>query len=376
MMMLTLMLTSKGVAGVPRAALVVLTATLATFGLPLEGAAILLGIDQILDMGRTAVNVMGNCIATVVVARWEGVFDDEQMRRRSRRHDADEGGLMRIVVVGARGQLGRGGRARVRAAARRRRARRARRSISPTTRRSLSRDGARRARTSSSTARPTTPSTRPRIDPVDALAVNAFAVRVAGARGRTQRRRARALQHRLRLRRRSDAPYTEDGSPESAERLRGSRSCWASGSRATRRGTTCCASRACSADPDRKSSIDRIIEALAADREARVFTDRVVSPSFVDDVAAATQALLTLQAAPGAVSLRERRKRDVVRRRSPHRGRDASVTPRLAGVRVADVPMKAPRPQYCALSNAKLAAAGVRMPTWQDAIRRYIERTQ
>jgi proton glutamate symport protein len=79
-MMLTLMLTSKGVAGVPRAALVVLTATLTQFGLPLEGAAILLGIDQIMDMGRTAVNVMGNCIATAVVARWEGVLDDERMK--------------------------------------------------------------------------------------------------------------------------------------------------------------------------------------------------------------------------------------------------------------------------------------------------------
>ena len=78
-MMLTLMLTSKGVAGVPRGGLVVLTATLAHFGLPLEGAAILLGIDEIMDMGRTSVNVMGNCIATVVVARWEGVFDDAQM---------------------------------------------------------------------------------------------------------------------------------------------------------------------------------------------------------------------------------------------------------------------------------------------------------
>jgi proton glutamate symport protein len=79
-MMLTLMITSKGVAGVPRAALVVLTATLVQFKLPLEGAAILLAIDQILDMARTSVNVMGNCIATAVVARWEGVFDDEKMR--------------------------------------------------------------------------------------------------------------------------------------------------------------------------------------------------------------------------------------------------------------------------------------------------------
>jgi proton glutamate symport protein len=79
-MMLTLMLTSKGVAGVPRASLVLLAATLAQFNLPMEGAAILLGIDQIMDMGRTGVNVMGNCIATAVVARWEGVLDDERMR--------------------------------------------------------------------------------------------------------------------------------------------------------------------------------------------------------------------------------------------------------------------------------------------------------
>lgn len=79
LMMLTLMLTSKGVAGVPRGALVVLTAALTTFGLPLEGAAILLGIDQLLDMGRTSINVTGNCLATAVVARWEGVLDDARI---------------------------------------------------------------------------------------------------------------------------------------------------------------------------------------------------------------------------------------------------------------------------------------------------------
>ena len=71
---LTLMLTSKGVAGVSRAALVVLAGTLASFGLPLEGVAVLLGVDQLMDMGRTTVNVIGNCLATVVVARWEGEF--------------------------------------------------------------------------------------------------------------------------------------------------------------------------------------------------------------------------------------------------------------------------------------------------------------
>jgi proton glutamate symport protein len=71
-MMLTLMLTSKGVAGVPRAALVILAGTLATFNLPMEGIAVLLGVDAILDMARTSLNVLGNCLASAVVARWEG----------------------------------------------------------------------------------------------------------------------------------------------------------------------------------------------------------------------------------------------------------------------------------------------------------------
>ncbi|MFY9726306.1 MAG: cation:dicarboxylase symporter family transporter [Bryobacteraceae bacterium] len=70
--MLTLMLTSKGVAGVPRAAIVILTGTLATFHLPMEGVAVLLGVDAVLDMARTAINVLGNCLACAVVARWEG----------------------------------------------------------------------------------------------------------------------------------------------------------------------------------------------------------------------------------------------------------------------------------------------------------------
>ena len=72
LMMLTLMLTSKGVAGVPRAALVILTGTLSTFHLPMEGAAVLLGVDALLDMARTSINVLGNCLASAVVARWEG----------------------------------------------------------------------------------------------------------------------------------------------------------------------------------------------------------------------------------------------------------------------------------------------------------------
>jgi proton glutamate symport protein len=73
LMMLTLMLTSKGVAAVPRASLVILAGTLATFGLPLSGVALILGADALMDMARTSVNLLGNCMATVVVARWEGV---------------------------------------------------------------------------------------------------------------------------------------------------------------------------------------------------------------------------------------------------------------------------------------------------------------
>ena len=77
--MLTLMLTSKGIAGVPRVSLIVLAGTLASFNIPILGVAILLGIDQILDMGRTTVNLIGNCVATVVIARWEKCFDYNKM---------------------------------------------------------------------------------------------------------------------------------------------------------------------------------------------------------------------------------------------------------------------------------------------------------
>jgi proton glutamate symport protein len=75
-MVFTLMLTSKGVAGVPRASLVILLGTLASFGLPIEPVFIILGIDELMDMARTSVNVIGNCLATVVIAKWEGEFHE------------------------------------------------------------------------------------------------------------------------------------------------------------------------------------------------------------------------------------------------------------------------------------------------------------
>ncbi|MCU1248825.1 MAG: sodium:dicarboxylate symporter [Edaphobacter sp.] len=77
LMLFTLMVTSKGFAGVPRSALVLLFATAATFHLPTEPIFVILGIDAVADMGRTAINVAGNCLASVVVAKWEGAFEEE-----------------------------------------------------------------------------------------------------------------------------------------------------------------------------------------------------------------------------------------------------------------------------------------------------------
>jgi Na+/H+-dicarboxylate symporter len=74
-LLLTLMVTSKGIASVPRASLVVVSATLASFGLPIEGVALLLSIDQILDMGRTGTNIIGNAVATASIAKWEGMLE-------------------------------------------------------------------------------------------------------------------------------------------------------------------------------------------------------------------------------------------------------------------------------------------------------------
>jgi len=77
-MVLTLMLTSKGVAGVPRAVLVVLLATASTFHLPTEPIFVILGVDALIDMARTSVNVTGNCLASAVIARWENELPEEQ----------------------------------------------------------------------------------------------------------------------------------------------------------------------------------------------------------------------------------------------------------------------------------------------------------
>lgn len=88
-MLLTLMVSTKGIAGVPGAALIVIAGTVAAFGLPVEGIAILLGVDRVLDMARTMCNVTGNCIAAVVVARWENDVTPEDLKEHIREENAE-----------------------------------------------------------------------------------------------------------------------------------------------------------------------------------------------------------------------------------------------------------------------------------------------
>jgi len=123
--------------------------------------------------------------------------------------------------------------------------------------------------------------------------------------------------------------------------------------------------------PRVRSSVDKIIGALQRGEEATVFTDRVVSPSYVEDVVTATLGLLAARAPYGlyhcvnaGVTTWQALAEEIARR--------LGVAARLVPVRLADVPMKARRPQYCALSNEKLARAGSPMPSWQDAIGRYL----
>ena len=122
-----------------------------------------------------------------------------------------------------------------------------------------------------------------------------------------------------------------------------------------------------------RSSIDRIAEAIRDGRQARVFEDRVVSPSFVEDVVTVTAALVEGQAEYGlyhCVNSGHATWYDVAREIASVLG----VEPRLERVRLPDAQLRARRPRYCALSNAKLAAAGIGMPAWQDAVRRHLTR--
>jgi dTDP-4-dehydrorhamnose reductase len=121
----------------------------------------------------------------------------------------------------------------------------------------------------------------------------------------------------------------------------------------------------------RRGTLDSLVAALEQGREVRVFTDRVVSPSYLEDVAAATRHLLLSDAAPGlyhCVNSGHGTWHEV----AAEAARLLGVTPRFTTITTADVPMRAQRPRFCALDNRKLAAAGFPMPAWQDAVRRWL----
>jgi dTDP-4-dehydrorhamnose reductase len=124
--------------------------------------------------------------------------------------------------------------------------------------------------------------------------------------------------------------------------------------------------------PAAKSSTDRIADAILAGKPARVFHDRTVSPSYVVDVASATRTLLE-NAAPVGLYHCVNSGSATWAELAEEVGRVLGTTPILERVSVADVVLRAKRPRYCVLSNAKLAAAGVVMPSWQDALRRYLK---
>lgn len=123
-----------------------------------------------------------------------------------------------------------------------------------------------------------------------------------------------------------------------------------------------------------KGSLEAIVRKLRGGHTARVFSDRTVSPTYVIDAARATRALLERRTAPGLYHLVNSGAatwEEVAREAA----RLLRVEPLLEPVRVADVALPAQRPQYCALSNARLAAAGIAMPTWQEALARYLAGT-
>ena len=120
----------------------------------------------------------------------------------------------------------------------------------------------------------------------------------------------------------------------------------------------------------RGSSLDRIADAILAGEDVRAFTDRIVTPSYVDDVVEATSALLTSEAPHGlyhCVGSGLGTWMEVATHLAAELGRPARIRP----VQMANMTMKAKRPQFCALSNAKLRSVGIAMPTWQDALGRY-----
>ena len=127
--------------------------------------------------------------------------------------------------------------------------------------------------------------------------------------------------------------------------------------------------------PAGKSSVDKILQGLRADQEVTAFVDRTVSPSFVDDVVDATMALLEQKSPSGVYHCVNSGWTTWAGLAREVAGLLGKYQPKIREVNMADVQLRAPRPRFAALSNQKLANHGIPMPTWQDALRRYVETT-
>jgi dTDP-4-dehydrorhamnose reductase len=212
-------------------------------------------------------------------------------------------------------------------------------------------------------------------EPLEALEVNAFAVKRLADAARVARAAFVHFSTDFVFDGTADRPYTEEDEPNprstyASSKLIGEWFAREAGRHYVLRVESVFGSLAPPSSP-RRTSVDRILDAILEGREARVFVDRTVSPSYSADVARATQALLERRAPDGlyhCVSSGSCTWEALAREAA----RQLNIEPHLAPVRLADARLRAERPVYCALANAKLATAGVAMPSWQNALARYL----
>jgi dTDP-4-dehydrorhamnose reductase len=212
-------------------------------------------------------------------------------------------------------------------------------------------------------------------EPEEALEINAFAVKRLAAEARAAGAAFVHYSTDFVFDGAADRPYAEEDEPNprstyACSKLIGEWFARGAGRHYVLRVESVFGSSAPASSP-RRTSVDRILDAILDGREARVFADRTVSPSYSADVARATQALLERGAPPGlyhCVNTGSCTWEELAREAA----RQLDVEPRLAPIRMADAGLRAQRPRYCALANAKLLGAGVAMPTWQDALARYL----
>jgi len=212
-------------------------------------------------------------------------------------------------------------------------------------------------------------------EPMEALDVNAFAVRVLASAARSVGAAFVHYSTDFVFDGTGDRPYTEDDRPNprstyACSKLIGEWFARDAGRHYVVRVESVFGAPA-AAETARRTSVDRIVDGILSGRAVPVFVDRTVSPSYGFDVAAATRALLERQAPPGlyhCVSSGACTWEEL----AIEVGRQLGLVPRLERLRLEDAKLRAERPRYCALSNARLAAAGAAMPRWQDAIGRYL----